>query len=101
MSLPTLTGAQKTKLRGLGQKLDSMMSIGQAGITPAVLVEINRLLASNELVKLRFVGSDRHVRATLAAEIAEKAPAVHAGSVGATALFYRENPDEAKRSISF
>lgn len=100
MELPSLTGAQKTRLRGLGQKLDDMLLIGQAGATPQVLAELNRLLGAHELVKVRFVGSDRHERAALAESIASLAPAVHAGSVGATALFFRPNADASKRKIA-
>ena len=96
-----LTGAQKTKLRGLGQLMEARLIIGQAGLSPTVLAELNRLLSTHELVKLRFAGADRHQRAALSEAIALQAPAEHAGSVWATALFYRQQPDEAKRTIEF
>jgi RNA-binding protein len=101
MDLPSLTGAQKTRLRSLGQKLDAMLMIGQAGATPTVLKELNGLLAIHELVKVRFAGADRDQRAELAATIAATAPCIHAGSVGGIALFYRQQPDPAKRKIVF
>jgi len=100
MELPPLSGAQKTKLRGLGQRLQDMLLVGQAGITPTVLTELNRLLDSHELVKLRFVGSDRNERAALAEEISANAPCVHVGSVGGTALFFRPNADPEKSKIT-
>lgn len=94
-----LTGAQKTKLRGIGQTTKDMLIVGQAGVTPALLLELKRLLNTHELVKLRFAGADRHQRAALAEEIATKATCEHVGSVGSTALFYVENSDSSKRSI--
>jgi len=94
-----LTGAQKTKLRGIGQRLDSMLLVGQAGVTPGVLNELNRLIVANELVKLRFVGSDRHQRAALAETLANEAHCEHVGSVGNTALFYRQHPEAAQRKL--
>ncbi len=74
--------------------------IGQAGATPQVLKELNALLTTHELVKVRFVGADRDERAELAATIAAAAPCIHAGSVGGIALFYRQNPEPAKRKIT-
>jgi RNA-binding protein len=60
-----LTGAQRSHLRGLGQSLPDHVRVGKAGVTPAFLQELQRLLRANELVKLRFVGADREERAAL------------------------------------
>ena len=89
MNLPSLTGAQKTKLRGLGQKLSDSLRIGRQGPTPALFTELNRQLDSRELVKLRFEGTDRDARALLCERIATEAPCLCVGSVGHTALFWR------------
>jgi RNA-binding protein len=85
----------------MGQLMDASLIIGQAGIKPAVLTELNRQLEMNELVKLRFAGADRHQRADLSTQLAAGVPCLHVGSVGATALFYRPHPEEAKRKIVF
>lgn len=97
--MSTLTGAQKTRLRGLGQRLEASLLIGQSGATANVLQELNRRLQSQELVKVRFVGADRVRREELATQLAAAAPAEHVGSVGHTALFYRPNPEPAARQI--
>ena len=99
MELPQLTGAQKTRLRGLGQTLDPSLKIGHAGVTPSVVHELQRVLAAHELVKVRFLGADRDVRASLADEIAGQVPCLHVGAVGATALFYVPHPDPTKRRV--
>lgn len=62
-----LTGAQKTYLRGLGQRLDPTLKVGKSGLTPDFYKELQRALNASELVKLRFLGADRDERATLCA----------------------------------
>jgi RNA-binding protein len=96
MSLLSLTGAQKTKLRGLGQTRPDAIRLGKQGLTPTFLAELNRLLDSRELVKLRFEGADRHERATLTGQIEAQAPCLCVGAVGHTALFWRAGPDGSK-----
>ena len=88
--LPSLTGAEKTKLRGLGQTLPDGAWLGKDGVSPAFLAELNRQFASHELVKLRFTGGqDRHERAALTEAVATAASCLCVGSVGHTALFWR------------
>lgn len=88
--LPTLTGAQKTKLRGLGQTSPDRAWLGKEGVTPAFVTELNRQLDAHELVKLRFTGGqDRHERAALHEQIETAASCACIGAVGQTALFWR------------
>jgi RNA-binding protein len=94
-----LTGAQKSFLRGLGQKLDASLKIGKGGLTPAFFVELQKLLRAHELVKLRFLGAEREERETLWAQIADEGRCICVGAVGHTALFYRQNPEPAERHI--
>lgn len=94
-----LTGAQKTFLRGVGQTLEASVKIGKGGLSPEFLKELNKHLNARELIKLRFVAADRDERAALAAQIADEGRCIWISSVGATALFFRQNPDPAKRVI--
>jgi RNA-binding protein len=89
-ALPTLSGAEKTKLRGRGQTLPDGAWLGKEGVTPAFMSELNRQLDKHELVKLRFTGGqDRQVRADLSTAIESAAPCMCVGAVGHTALFWR------------
>ena len=96
MELPSLTGAQKTQLRGLGQKLSDSLRVGRHGSTPAILGELNRQLATRELVKLRFEGTDREARAALCDQLAAETSCQCVGAVGHTALFWRPGPEGSK-----
>jgi len=92
MNQPTLTGAQKTFLRGLGQRLEPALKVGKGGLTPAFFGELQRHLRANELVKLRFLGSDRDQQAAFCVVIAETSQCLCVAAVGHTALFYLPNP---------
>ena len=94
-----LTGAQKSFLRGLGQTLEASLKLGKGGATPAFFAELDKLLRAHELVKIRFLGADRDERATLCTQIADEGRCVFVGAVGHTALFYRQHPERANRSV--
>ena len=95
--LTSLTGAQKTKLRSLGQTMTDTAFLGREGVTPAFLLEMNKLLDTRELVKLRFSGGqDRHVRATLCTQVETTASCLCVGAVGHTALFWRAGAEGSK-----
>jgi len=86
----SLTGAQRTKLRGLGQTLPDMQQVGREGAAPAVVAQLDRGLAAHELVKVRFTGGqDRHERAALHAALSAATGSECVGAVGHTALFWR------------
>lgn len=95
----TLTGAQKTYLRGLGQTRADALKIGREGASTTVLKELAALLAAHELVKVRLVGADRTARTALCDALAVGTESTCVGTVGHTALFYREQPDPGKRRI--
>jgi RNA-binding protein len=101
MEATSLTGRQKTRLRGLGQRLETSLKIGKAGLTPAFVTELTRRLRAEELVKLRFQGVERAARETLCVDLARAADCVALGALGHTALFYRENPDPAQRRVTW
>jgi RNA-binding protein len=95
----TLTGAQKSFLRGLGQQLEPTLKVGKGGLTPAFFFELQRHLRASELVKLRFLGSDRDEQAAFCVVIAETSRCACVGAVGHTALFYLPNPTAGRISL--
>ena len=85
----TLTGSEKRALRARGQLLEDALRVGREGASPAVVRELDRLLAARELVKIRFMDTERDARARLADVLANATNSACAGAVGHTALFYR------------
>jgi RNA-binding protein len=87
-----LTGAEKSRLRGRGQQMDPAVKLGKEGLTPALIAELKRQFKGHDLVKVRFVGSDRVERAALCVQLAAATASTCVGAVGATALFYTPRP---------
>ena len=98
MTASALTGAQKSFLRSLGQTMDCQLTIGREGITAPVVVELEKLFTRHELIKVKLL-AERDERPALCATIEEKTGAAEAGSVGKTALFYRQAADAKARTI--
>lgn len=92
MEAISLTGAEKSRLRGRGQQIDARVSVGKEGLTPAIVNELRRQFRSQDLVKVRFAAGDRHARAALCPEISRATSSAWVGSVGATALFFLPRP---------
>jgi RNA-binding protein len=100
MNPSSLTGAQRTKLRGLGQTMPDALLVGREGAAPAVTAQLDRELTKRELVKVRITGGqDRHARAALHEALSTATQSECVGAVGHTALFYRQNSVPEKRVV--
>ncbi len=88
-------------MRGRGQQLEPALKLGREGLTPAVITELERLLRAHELVKVRFLNTDRDEKAAACDQVAAALRCECVGAVGHTALFYRANPEPAERRIEF
>lgn len=74
------------------------MLVGRAGVTDAVVQEVNDALEARELIKVRLPG-DREERADAAAAIARRTASELAGQIGRIAILYRRNPDPERRKV--
>lgn len=94
-----LSAVDKRKLRQSAHHLKPVVLIGQHGLSAAVMAEIERALFDHELIKIRFRGMGRELREQEIARATRELDAELVGSVGGTAVLYRENP-ERKRTRS-
>ena len=92
-----LNERQKRHLRGLGHALKPVVQTGNAGLSEAVLAEIEGALAHHELIKIRLVAADRDERDAMIAAVGERCQAELVQRVGHMALFYRPNPKKKRR----
>lgn len=92
-----LTAAQTRFLRGQAHDLKALLQIGNKGVTPAFLAELDAVLEQHELVKVKVAGEDREARDAMIGELAEKADAALVQRIGHTAVLYR--PSQDKRQI--
>jgi putative YhbY family RNA-binding protein len=80
----TLTPAERRAFRARAHPLHPVVAIGQHGLTPAVLREIEVNLLAHQLIKIRVFGDDRGEREALLARICEEldaAPVQHLGKI--------------------
>ena len=88
-----LSTKDKRGLRARAHHLNPVVSIGAAGLSDAVLAELERALDSHELVKLRIAADDRVQRKALVEDLCRRAQAELIQRIGHTAVIYRKRPE--------
>jgi putative YhbY family RNA-binding protein len=94
-----LTPAERRALKTRAHHLHPVVMIGEAGLTPAVLNEIDVNLKSHELVKIRVLGDGRQHRRELIHEICRTLKAGAVQQIGKMLVIYRPRPDEVKPAL--
>ncbi len=94
MTMPTLTPAERTELRARAHRLHPVVSVGQQGLTPAVLHEIDVNLTAHELIKVRVFDDDRDVREALLSRICAELDAAPVQHIGKLLVVWRPAPDK-------
>ena len=84
----------RSALRSRAHSLDPVVLIGDGGLTPAVLAEIDRSLAAHELIKIRVAGDDRDVREDILRQVCEGLVAMPVQHIGKILVVYRQKPDK-------
>lgn len=92
-----LTGKQRHFLRSLAHHKKPVVTIGDAGLSPNVLAEIDLALAHHELIKVKLRGADREQRKTMISAICEQAACESVQQIGQIAVFYRPAKDSKIR----
>jgi len=92
-----LTAAQTRFLRGQAHDLKALLQIGNKGVTPAFIAELDGVLEQHELVKVKVAGEDREARDAMIDDLAEKTDAALVQRIGHTAVLYR--PSKERRHI--
>lgn len=92
-----LNSAERSALRARAHPLKPVVIIGAGGLTPGVLLEIERSLKAHELIKIRVGEADHAGRETICETICAHAGAAPVQHIGKILVIYRENPEpEAK-----
>jgi RNA-binding protein len=94
-----LTERQKKFLRREAHNLKPVVSLGDKGITPALVKELNGALEHHELIKIKVRAGDREARDAAIAELAESTRAVLISRVGNIAALYRPNRKDPKLKL--
>ncbi|HTE15760.1 MAG TPA: ribosome assembly RNA-binding protein YhbY [Burkholderiales bacterium] len=93
----TLAPAQRRTLKIKAHHLEPVVIVGDAGMTPAVLNEIDVHLKSHELIKIRVAGNDRDARIGMIGEISEALGAGLVQHIGKILVMFRPKPPETAK----
>lgn len=94
--VPELTPAQRSTLRARAHGLHPVVLIGNDGLSATVLNEIDRNLASHELIKIRVFSAQHAARAQWLDEICATLRAAPVQHIGKVLVVYRPLPEEVK-----
>jgi RNA-binding protein len=89
-----MTPAERKAFKARAHSLEPMVIIGGKGLTDAVVAEIERALASHELIKVRAPAADRDEREIFLQKILAQTKAEAVQVVGKVFVLYRKKPDE-------
>lgn len=92
-AMKPLTPAERRELRAKAHHLDPVVIVGQHGLTPAVLHEIDLALLAHELVKVRVFNDEREGREALLATICAGLDCAAVQHLGKVLVLWRPNPD--------
>ena len=93
-----LTPAERSALRSQAHALDPVVIIGEAGLTPAVMKEIEASLNAHGLIKVRVFGDDRQERIAIYETICEELDAAPVQHIGKLLVLYRPKKEKAKET---
>ena len=88
---PTLTSADRRRLKGQAQILEPVLKVGHNGVTPAFLASVEHELSLHGLIKIKFSDFKEEKRA-LSEKIAETTGSALLQVVGHVAIFFRPLP---------
>lgn len=93
----SLTPAQRQFLRAQAHSLHPVVTIGDAGISEAVMKEIERSLISHELIKVKSHSGEKALRENQLAEICNALNAAPVQHIGKILIVYK--PAEKPRLV--
>lgn len=94
----TLSENDSRALRAAAHKLKPIVLIGKAGITEAVLAELNIALDHHELIKIKIPGEDRETRRAAIESVTAQSNAQLVQVIGHIAVLYRKTPQKSSKS---
>lgn len=68
--------------------------VGNSGLTPTVLREIDNALKTHDLIKIRVLGDDREARTTILDTICESLDAGPVQAIGKILVIFRPLPEK-------
>src|SRR5690349_18344544 len=94
-----LKNSQIRYLRGLCHTLKPVISVGQKGLSDALLAELDGALTHHELVKVKIAAEDRDGRDALGVDLAARTGAEMVQKVGHVVCLFRRNAEKPRVAL--
>ena len=91
-----LSSFQKRYLRGLAHSLSPVLMLGQKGVTPNLITELNVAIDRHELIKVRLSGADKEERGAQIETLIQGSASELVQIIGHTATLWKRNEKEPK-----
>jgi RNA-binding protein len=89
-----LTPRERAHLKARAHALEPIAFVGHAGLSDAVVAEVDRALAAHELIKVKIAGTDREARKALCEALGARTDAAEVQRVGKVLVLWRPRPAE-------
>ena len=89
-----ISPGERRALRARAHLLHPLVMIGESGLTPAVLHEIDNALKTHDLIKIRVLGDDRAARSDILDTICQSLDAGPVQTIGKILVVYRPLPEK-------
>ena len=91
-----IDSALRQDLRAQAHHLNAVILIGQHGLTPAIITEIDRALNAHELIKIKWKDSEKDDRAQALDTLCQTLQAEPIAHIGKQLIIWRANPQQEK-----
>jgi RNA-binding protein len=91
----SLTPRERVHLKARAHSLEPLVKVGHAGVTDAVIAEVDRALTVHGLIKVKIGGLDRDQRAAISETICTRTDATAVQRIGKVVALWRPRPDDA------
>ena len=94
--MPTaLNNRERAHLKARAHALEPVVHAGSAGVTDALVAEVDRALTAHELIKVKIAVDDRDARVAAGEEISTRTSATAVHRVGKVLILWRPRPEAA------
>ena len=95
-----LTSKQRSNLKAMASKLDTIMQIGKDGITDNLIRSLSQALEARELIKISVLNNCESSARELCGELAEKLFAEPVQTIGSKIVLYRRSERKDVKHIA-
>ena len=90
-----LTNRERAELKAQAHSLEPRVHVGGAGVTDALVAEVDSALKAHELIKVKVASDDRVARVAMGDEIADRTSATIVHRVGKVVILWRPREEAA------